>query len=307
MRIYKVIWFDDEHENFQPYKDEAILNNVQLIGYSNSDEGIPELRNNYKEYDAVILDGLFFKVEGQKGTDIDQTAFGEVAKTLNELKAKGVILPWFIYSGQPSFVKDKNDLLEVLKDKTFANGKVFDKSKDEDFVELLKEIKLESDLNPIRKIKVENPEAFLPFDSGIIDKIYEHLLIEVITAYQNHDYRKMNLNIQRDLLEAIYKSLNNPIPCIHVSFFDNTRNNKPNLEWCTRFMEDRDTNGHKLNKAVPQSIKSAFRKLKESTSEYSHLSEEVELKLPFLSNTFLLMEILEWLPDFIQTNYKNYI
>lgn len=72
-------------------------------------------------------------------------------------------------------------------------------------------------------------------------------------------------------------------------------------------MEDRETNGHKLNKAVPKGIKSAFRKLKESTSEYSHLSEEAILKLPFLANTFLLMEILEWLPDFVEKNYKNYI
>lgn len=307
MRIYKVMWFDDEHEKLQSIKDEALINDVQLIGYSNSKEGTPELRDNYKEYDAVILDGLFFKNEGQKGTDIDQTAFGEVAKVLTELKAQGTALPWFIYSGQPSFVKDKNDLLEVLKDKTFANGKVFDKNKDKDFDELLEVIKTESDLNPIRKMKVQNPESFLPFDLGIIDKAYEGLLIDIITAHQNQDYRKMNLNVQRDLLEAIFKALNSPIPCLHDSFFDSTKKNKPNLESCTRFMEDRDTNGHKLNKAVPQSIKSAFRKLKESTSEYSHLSEEAILKLPFLANTFLLMEILEWLPDFVQTNYKNYI
>jgi hypothetical protein len=307
MKIYKVLWFEDEHENFQSIKDEALLENVQLIGYSNSEEGIPELRTNYKEYDAVLLDGLFFKEEGQKGTDIDQTAFGEVAKVLNELKAKGIIMPWFIFSGQPSFVKVKNDMLEVLKDKTFANGKVFDKSKDEDFVELLNEIKIASDLNPIRKIKVENPEAFLPFDLNIIDKSYEVILIEIIIALQNGDYAKKNLNVQRDLLEAIYKTLNSPIPCIPNSFFDNTKNNKPNLEWCTRFLEDRDVSGNKLNKYVPQSIKSAFRKLKESTSEYSHLSEEAILKLPFLANTFLLMEILEWLPDFVEKNYKNYI
>lgn len=307
MKKYKVLWFEDEHENFQSIKDEALLENVQLIGYSNSEEGIPELRTNFKEYDAVLLDGLFFKEQGQKGTDIDQTAFGQVAKVLNELKAKGILMPWFIFSGQSSFVKVKNDMLEVLKDKTFANGKVFDKSKDEDFDELLNEIKIASDLNPIRKIKVENPEAFLPFDLGIIDKTYESLLIDIITAYQNQDYRKMNLNVQRDLLEAIFKALNSPIPCLHDSFFDSTKKNKPNLESCTRFMEDRETNGYKLNKAVPKGIKSAFRKLKESTSEYSHLSEEAILKLPFLANTFLLMEILEWLPDFAQTNYKNYI
>ena len=49
--------------------------------------------------------------------------------------AQNKILPWFIYSGQKSFVKDKNVLVDVLKDSSFANGKIFDKSKDEDFIE----------------------------------------------------------------------------------------------------------------------------------------------------------------------------
>lgn len=99
MRKYKVIWFDDQHEEFQPIKDEALLEDVQLIGYSNAKEGIPELKQNYNEYDAVILDGLFFKTEEHSGTDVDQTAFGEVAKVLSELKAQNKILPWFIFSG----------------------------------------------------------------------------------------------------------------------------------------------------------------------------------------------------------------
>ena len=84
-------------------------------------------------------------------------------------------------------------------------------------------------------------------------------------------------------------------------------NGLPNHESCTRFMEDRDANGYKLNKLVPQVIKSAFRKLKESTNGYSHLSDEDIVKIPFLANTFLLLEVLEWLPEFAKTNYKNHI
>lgn len=307
MRMYKVIWFDDEHHKFQPIKDEALLEDVLLIGYSNSKEGISELKNNYKDYDAVILDGLFLKTADHQGTDIDDSAFGEVAKLLSELKAQNKILPWFIYSGQPSFVKDKNSFVELFKDMSFANGKVFDKNKDEDFVELLKEIKTASDLNPIRKIKVTNPEAFLPFDLNIIDKSYEPILIEIITALENKDYSKKNLTVQRDLLEAIFKSLNSSIPCLPNVFFDVVRNNKPNLEHCTKFIEQREVNGQRLQFPVSQSIKSSFRKVKESTNEYSHLAEETELKLPFLSNTFLLLEILEWLPNFVKTHYANYI
>lgn len=209
MRKYKVIWFDDEHDKFQPYKDEAILNNVQLIGYSNAAEGIPELKENHKDYDAVILDGLFFKVEGQKGTDIDQTAFGEVARTLNELKAKGVILPWFIYSGQPSFVKDKNVLLDVLKDETFANGKVFDKNKFQDFTDLLEEIKREADKNPERIIKMKNPEIFSIFEEGILDEDIEN---QLMSLFKNHTYvnraeLKALLTNIRSIQESIFIKL----------------------------------------------------------------------------------------------------
>lgn len=209
MRIYKVIWFDDEHEKFQAIKDQAILEDVQLIGYSNSKEGTPELRNNYKDYDAVILDGLFFREDGQKGTDIDQTAFGEVAKVLTELKAKGIVLPWFIYSGQPSFVKDKNDLLEVLKDKTFANGKVFDKSKDQDFTELLAEIKKAADTNPERIIKIENPKIFSIFEEGILPDEVEEQVLSIFKkpSYGNRSELKAILTNIRSIQESIFVKL----------------------------------------------------------------------------------------------------
>lgn len=211
MTKYKVIWFDDEHEKFQPIKDQAILEDIQLIGYSNSKEGTPELRNNYKDYDAVILDGLFFKEEGQKGTDIDQTAFGEVAKVLTELKAKGIVLPWYIYSGQPSFVKDKNDLLEVLKDKTFANGKVFDKSKEEDFKELLAEIKKAADSNPERIIKINNPEIFSIFEEGILTDEVESQLMSLFKKHFYNDRAELKaiLSNIRSIQESIFIKFEN--------------------------------------------------------------------------------------------------
>jgi hypothetical protein len=211
MRTYKVIWFDDEHEKFQAIKDQAILEDIQLIGYSNSKEGTPELRYNYKDYDAVILDGLFFREEGQKGTDIDQTAFGEVAKVLTELKAKGIVLPWFIYSGQPSFVKDKNDLLEVLKDKTFANGKVFDKSKEQDFKELLTEIKKAADSNPERIIKLNNPEIFSIFAEGILTDEVESQLLSLFKKpfYNDRAELKAILSNIRSIQESIFIKLEN--------------------------------------------------------------------------------------------------
>lgn len=190
-----------------------------------------------------------------------------------------------------------------------GNVRIFEKN-DAQREEMFKYIADEVKASKYRTLRMPYEEAFKSVDLGIISKDYEALLIEIITCYNERDFRKKNMNVQRDLLEAIFKSLNSPIPCIPSTFFN--QNGSPVLGWCTRFLEDRPTNdgkgvSYKLNLPVPQSIKSAFRKLKESTNEYSHLSDEVVVKIPFLANTFLLMEILEWLPEFAKTNYRNYI
>lgn len=209
MRNYKVLWCDDEHEKFQAIKDEAILEDIQLIGYTNSNEGGDELRQNFKDYDAVLLDGLFFKQKDQKGSDLKQIAFGEIAKILAELKANGNLMPWFIYSGQPSFVKDSNQIVEIFKDAAFAEGKVFDKSKDQDFRELLEEIKKASDINPIRRIRIANPEIFEIFDSGLLLEETENELIQVfqeLEKNENIDFKAV-LTKMRSIQEKVFIKL----------------------------------------------------------------------------------------------------
>ncbi|KQB43881.1 hypothetical protein RCH33_371 [Flavobacterium daejeonense] len=203
------MWFDDEHQKFQSIKDEALLEDVRLIGYSNAKEGTPELRNNYKDYDAVILDGLFFKTADHQGTDIDDSAFGEVAKLLGELRAQNKILPWFIYSGQPSFVKDKNSFVELFRDVSFANGKVFDKNKDEDLVELLIEIKKAADTNPERIIKVNNPEIFSIFEEGVLPVEIETQLLSIFKKpfYNDKAELKAILANIRSIQESIFIKL----------------------------------------------------------------------------------------------------
>ena len=130
MSKYKVLWFDDEHETLEEDKEIALLKGIKLIGFKNAIDGIKELKNNYQYYDAVLVDGLFYKTSEHTGDNVSGEAFGEVAKVLGSLKDRGIIMPWFIYSGQKSFVKEKNELVNVLGDKAYANGKIFDKNKE---------------------------------------------------------------------------------------------------------------------------------------------------------------------------------
>lgn len=291
--IIKVLLVDDKENYCQSLVGIGRQNNLNIVYELDWEKGFEVLKKDSK-IEFVILDGKG-KIEEDQEVEKDNFVIRAMRDIDNWSNQKKQHVPYCVNTG----FMDSFGALD-------GNVKIFEKT-DKDRNEMFQFIRNEVENSSYRTIRMQFNEPFIAFDKGIINKSYEHLLIEIITAYQNQDFRKKNLTVQRDLLEAIFKSLNSPIPCIHDSFFDARQKNKPNLEWCVRFIEDRDTNGHKLNKDIPQSIKSAFRKLKESTSEYSHLSDEVELKIPFLSNTFLLMEILEWLPNFVQTHYPNYI
>lgn len=291
--IIKVLLVDDKEDYCQSLAGIARQYNLNLIYKLDWETGFEVLKTDPK-IEFVILDGKG-KIEEDQEVEKDNFVFRAIKDITKWSSESKKYMPYCVNTG---FI----ERFEALD----GNAKIFQKT-DKDRNEMFQHIRTEVENSAYRSIRMQFDEPFIAFDKGIIDKSYEHLLIDIISAYQNQDYRKKNITVQRDLLEAIFKSLNNPIPCINDSFFDATKKNKPNLENCTKFIENTYVNGSRLNLPIPPIIKSAFRKLKESTSEYSHLSDEEELKIPFLANTFLLMEILEWLPDFVQTHYQNYI
>lgn len=178
--MYRVLWFDDEHEKFELDKDIAIVEDIQLIGFSNALEGIKELIDNHAMYDAIILDGKFYSQPNQLENSLTDQAFGQVAKEIEKLRVNNVIIPCFIYSGQKSFVKDVNSMVNVFEDLFSANGKIFDKSKDEDFKELLELIKTEADKRPITQARHNNPEIFKIFELGYLPESEEQNVLELL-------------------------------------------------------------------------------------------------------------------------------
>lgn len=294
--IIKVLLVDDKEDYCLSLAGVARSSDIQIVYKLDWETGFEVLKNDPK-IEFIILDGKG-KIEEDQEVEKDNfviRAMRDIDSWSNQEKKH---IPYCVNTG----FLDNFGALE-------GNVKIFEKT-DKDRDKMFQFIKDEVTNSAYRTIRMQFNEPFKVFDLGIINKSYEHLLIDIINAYKNQNYRKKNLNVQRDLLEAIFISLNNPIPCIPTTLFYD--NGKPNLGWCTKFMEDKATRDRhnieqKLNKIVPNDIKSSFRKVKESANQYSHLAEETELKLPFLSNTFLLMEILEWLPNFVKTNYNTYI
>jgi hypothetical protein len=206
--MYKVLWFDDKPEENQVDREDALLKNIKCNCYKNSETGLKELTLNYKDYHAVILDGLFYKKTTDKGTPND-AAFGEVAKVLGNLKAQGNIIPWFIYSGQPSFVKNKSVLIDIFSEDAFANGKVFDKNKDEDFIELCNQIKVEADKLPRTKTRHNYPDIFEIFELGYLPDAVEENVLDLLIKplpQNNSEFKAVLTNI-RSIHESCFLKL----------------------------------------------------------------------------------------------------
>lgn len=199
--MINVLWLDDEHKVFQPLKDAAIMENIQLVGYDNAEDGLLELTNNFNHYDAVILDGIFFTDKtNSKQTD---KAFGNVAKGLLELRTKGFIIPVFIYSGQPSFVKDSHSYVNLFKDEFSANGRVFDKTDDDGMPELLLHIKEAVKDNVYTKIRHQYSDVFKHASYiPTLDKHYGNLLELLKNIDTDQDLTKVRM-----IIESLFKAL----------------------------------------------------------------------------------------------------
>ncbi|MBZ9631244.1 hypothetical protein LB465_10685 [Salegentibacter sp. LM13S] len=207
--MYKVLWFDDKYETTELIADEALLKDIRLIGYTNAKDGIVELEESYKEYDAVLLDGLFYENADQRGTELDDNAFGQVAKALSNLRAKQIFMPWYILSGQKKFRKGDSPFIKLFKDESYAEGKIFDKNKDEDIEKLWAEIKDAADKRPQRKARLSNPEIFKIFEKGCLPEEVEDQVLKLLAKplpSDNSELKAVLTNI-RSVQESIFLKL----------------------------------------------------------------------------------------------------
>lgn len=206
--MYKILWFDDEHETLEDIKENCLLEDIQLIGFSNAKDGIKAINEDHSRFDGILLDGMFFNTPEQSG-DPNDSAFGEVAITLSNLKAQGVILPWFVYSGQKNFVKERSSIIEYLTTQAYAKGKVFDKNKDEDFVELCSEIKKAANSLAVTKARHNNPKLMEIFELGYLPEVVENNVLDLLIAplpSSNSELKNILTNI-RSIQESCFVKL----------------------------------------------------------------------------------------------------
>lgn len=149
--MYNVLWFDDEHQEREDIKESAHLNDIRLFPFCSAEEGLNELERNLGRYDAVLVDGIFYRASDS--SSVSDRAFDAVAKRLSELTLRRA-LPWFVLSGQPSFARDSPFLL------VHKEGKVYDKADPQQLNRLWIDMKAAISEQPEAQIRHEFSRVF---------------------------------------------------------------------------------------------------------------------------------------------------
>jgi hypothetical protein len=306
-KIYNVIWFDDEFKILSQIDEKANLNDIKLVGFDNSKEGINELKLNINLYDAAIVDGKFFQNTGQFGDAITDVAFGEVMMALNELSNIKKI-PWFILSGQISFTKEKNALVELSK------KKVYDKIIEDDLSELWQNIKNEADKQIDTQIRHQYSDIFELCDETFLGEKTAIYFLNLIKVTQNDETQNVtkSFNEMRSILEILFKKLND-LQLIPDGVYDgNGWINKSSLflagkheqyKWLTNPMHPVVLHQlYNLLQIVQDASHEVSEKLHLGVKQYVETGNN---KYLFKSSLFQLMDVLIWFQKFILTNSNS--
>jgi hypothetical protein len=200
MKHYNILWIDDKFHEMIDFQILAESESILLQGFKSFEEGFAELEKSNKNFDAILLDGIFFEKRDQESGTEDEIALGAAIARINELKSIKNY-PWFVLSGQEQFTNTKNSLLSANK------KRCFDKTNPADIYDLFKLIKLESDNEKETTLKHKYYRAFELCSSKYIgeDNVSSllYLLLDV-EKHQENQNSKEKLNAIRKIIESIF-------------------------------------------------------------------------------------------------------
>jgi hypothetical protein len=301
MYRYRVIWFDDEHQSLNIIKEKAFLNDIDLIGFGNSQQGIDELEKNIKNYDAAIIDGLFFQSPEQAGIPSCDKALFDVGMTLERL-ASIKKLPWFILSGQISFTKEKNRYADGFKD-----NQVYDKLNNDQLEKLWREIKVEADKQIETQIRQKYQRVFEVCTDKYIGLKATDDLLAILKAENIENAftdSKLYFNPLRKIVDDLFIACNRYglLPDVFV---------KPSvsLNESSKFLSGGIEKGYQFDNPVFSNIVSGYvRNILSVCQPAAHRAEidsfVGQINTPYLlfSVTYQLLDVLVWFKDYIDNN-----
>jgi ActR/RegA family two-component response regulator len=279
----KVLIIDDEKENMQPFTAKARNKRISLNHFSNFEDGLNELKENFLDYNGVILDArCFADKRAEKDNIISDAYIDRISDDVKELSEQKGYIPQCIYTGYSATFKER---LELRGYKVFAkpqeNDDVFDYIREQNSIENKYYFAHQEVMNLFRE-KILNPKYL-----NRLSKCFDRL-----DSIDPDDIRATATTV-REVMEDFYKRLEylDIIPTEFVYRDLNPTN-------CSKYLVGNieDGNGEKISDKykADQYVGWLLTSVHNSTSKYSHNNVSTDSQYIQKAMIFSLLEVLDW-------------
>lgn len=334
MEMYKVLWIDDQNLDFQGCRT-SFFNGMQLyaenwdielVPFTNWEDGASELRRNINDYSAIILDA-YCRLTNQ-GIE-DDIFISAVLVELNTIfTSTGRKIPWYIFSagtmeGFRSQIRTAEyyhlpEWGNMLYVKTAIEDSIEHKSK---MFENIRRVAIDQSINVILH---KHDDVFCLLGSGkVIDSeearwLMRSMLSVLYYPEEFHNY-EFGGNPIRKVIEHLFRSARDRGLLPEVFFNDN----RIAMQWASRFMAGQtveiDSNGSAVrwgnneDSIFPKEEAAIVKNLLLYANVNSHTQEEdnnpwrIDIDKRYLFNAYLcsLCYIIKWYGEYVR-KHKDY-
>ena len=296
---YTVLWVDDNFEDLYSIRQKAIDSKINLVCFDNAESANLDLDDNFKSYDAVILDGLFYDKNNESG---DVTSQRGLMKVVNKLKSfeNQKKLPWFILTGK-EVIKSENDFITAQN----KEDDVHDKLDSQQVQRLFEKIKIAADSQIDSQIIFLYKNAFLIYDNHLGDEHKINLLkiLKTLLSTESNLYFD-EYNSIRAIIELLFRKLQDSgIVCPDLT----------SLNGVSAFLSQKNNRYEYFDEIIHPFIGELLFRTLNITQDGSHEKPELKLRVQEYSKKFpakyaysstvnSLLEILEYFNKFLSEN-----
>lgn len=278
---YKILWIDDEWDKMTTFQLECKeLYGLYLEPYRTRKEGMEAFERNIDDWDAVLLDAKMFDENDNETASL--AGLGKAKQRLDELSIRRAI-PYFISTGQPDLISDKNfrDLF----------GDYYVKGNDD--VKLVDDMLKAIENSDSQQVKTIYKDVFSGLDKIGVRQYVEPILMDILLPLhypaKDPNFKPVyHYNQLRQLLEYMFRACNKvglvPDQCMS--------DGRVNLNQCSLYLAGKDAEksgvryGEKGERIVPDYVESIIRAILEFGNIHSHTVELEEDDLQKIEGIF---------------------
>lgn len=306
--MYNVLWIDDEYDKMTAFQQECEdFNGLHLEPFRTRKAGMEALEKDLDHWDAVLLDAKMFDESENEVANL--TGLGKAKQRLDELSMKRTI-PYFISTGKPDLISDKN----------FRSlfGDYYEKAKDDE--RLIEDMKKAIENSDKAQILNRYKDVFDALSSleirNEVESILTGILLPMHYPAKDPNFKPvLHFNPLRQVLEYLFRA------CHKVGLIPDQcmAGTNINLNQCSLYLAGKTATkaGVKYDgpgaRIIPEHIESFIRSVLEFGNTHSHtaeLSEEDKSKIESIFRskrsgyiifglTMQICEVITWLADYI--------